>query len=31
LIIFFLIKEPNGLAKVWQTAKQRLRVWPLRF
>jgi len=31
LIIFFLIKEPNGLAKVWQTSKQRLRVWPLRF
>lgn len=31
LIIFFLIREPNGLAKVWQTAKQRLRVWPLRF
>lgn len=31
LIIFFLIKEPNGLAKVWQTIKQRLRVWPLRF
>ncbi len=31
LIIFFLIKEPNGLAKVWQTFKQRLRVWPLRF
>ncbi len=31
LIIFFLIKEPNGLAKVWQTVKQRLRVWPLRF
>jgi branched-chain amino acid transport system permease protein len=31
LIIFFLIKEPNGLAKVWHTIKQRLRVWPLRF
>jgi branched-chain amino acid transport system permease protein len=31
LIIFFLIKEPSGLAKVWQTIKQRLRVWPLRF
>lgn len=31
LIIFFLIKEPNGLAKVWHTFKQRLRVWPLRF
>lgn len=31
LIIFFLIKEPQGLAKVWQTFKQRSRVWPLRF
>ena len=31
LIIFFLIKEPQGLAKVWQTFKQRTRVWPLRF
>lgn len=31
LIIFFLIKEPNGLAKYWQTFRQRLRVWPLRF
>ena len=31
LIIFFLIKEPNGLAKYWQTFRQRARVWPLRF
>ncbi len=31
LIIFFLIKEPNGLAQIWQTFKQRLRVWPLRY
>ncbi|OQW69842.1 MAG: branched-chain amino acid ABC transporter permease [Proteobacteria bacterium ST_bin12] len=31
LIIFFLIKEPSGLAKVWQTFKQQSRVWPLRF
>jgi len=31
LIIFFLIKEPLGLAKIWQTFKQRARVWPLRF
>lgn len=31
LIIFFLIKEPNGLAKYWQTFRQRLSVWPLRF
>jgi len=31
LIIFFLIKEPNGLARLWQTFRQRSRVWPLRF
>jgi branched-chain amino acid transport system permease protein len=31
LIIFFLIKEPDGLAKIWQTLKQRAGVWPLRF
>lgn len=31
LIIFFLIKEPDGLAKIYQTCKQRLHVWPLRF
>lgn len=31
LIIFFLIKEPNGLAKIWQTFRQRASVWPLRF
>lgn len=31
LIIFFLIKEPNGLAQLWQTFKQRARVWPLRY
>lgn len=31
LIILFLIKEPNGLAKIWQTFKQRISVWPLRF
>ncbi|HSH73501.1 MAG TPA: branched-chain amino acid ABC transporter permease [Methylophilaceae bacterium] len=31
LIIFFLIKEPNGLARLWQNFRQRSRVWPLRF
>lgn len=31
LIIFFLIKEPNGLAKIWQTFKQQMHIWPLRF
>ena len=28
LIIFFLIVEPHGLAKLWSVAKQKLRVWP---
>lgn len=28
LIIFFLIVEPHGLAKLWAIAKQKLRVWP---
>ena len=28
LIILFLILEPNGLARLWQIGKQKLRVWP---
>jgi branched-chain amino acid transport system permease protein len=28
LIIFFLIAEPAGLARLWQVGKQKLRVWP---
>jgi branched-chain amino acid transport system permease protein len=28
LIIFFLIVEPHGLARLWQTAKEKLRLWP---
>lgn len=28
LIIFFLIVEPHGFARLWQIAKQKLRVWP---
>jgi branched-chain amino acid transport system permease protein len=31
LIIAFLIAEPHGLAKLWQTAKQKLRVWPFPY
>ncbi len=31
LIIIFLIAEPNGLARLWQTAKQKLRVWPFPY
>jgi len=26
----FLIKEPDGLARLVQIARQRLRNWPLR-
>lgn len=28
LIVFFLIAEPHGFAKLWSTARQKLRVWP---
>jgi branched-chain amino acid transport system permease protein len=28
LIIFFLAVEPQGLARLWQIAKQKLRIWP---
>jgi len=28
LIIFFLIVEPYGLARLWQIAKEKLRLWP---
>jgi branched-chain amino acid transport system permease protein len=28
LIIFFLIVEPNGLARLWQLTKEKLRLWP---
>jgi branched-chain amino acid transport system permease protein len=28
LIIFFLIVEPHGLARLWQVAKEKLRLWP---
>ena len=31
LIIFFLVVEPNGLARLWQIAKQKLRVWPFPY
>jgi branched-chain amino acid transport system permease protein len=31
LIIFFLIVEPAGLARLWQLAKQKLRVWPFPY
>lgn len=28
LIIFFLAVEPHGLARLWQIAKEKLRLWP---
>jgi branched-chain amino acid transport system permease protein len=28
LIVFFLIVEPHGLARLWQIGKQKLRLWP---
>jgi branched-chain amino acid transport system permease protein len=28
LIVWFLIVEPHGLAKLWAIAKQKLRLWP---
>jgi branched-chain amino acid transport system permease protein len=28
LIVFFLIVEPHGLAKLWAIAKEKLRIWP---
>ena len=31
LIIAFLIVEPHGLARLWQTVKQKLRVWPFPY
>jgi len=31
MIIFFLIVEPHGLARLWQIVKQKLRVWPFPY
>jgi branched-chain amino acid transport system permease protein len=28
LIVWFLIVEPHGLARLWNVAKQKLRIWP---
>ncbi|TWH75861.1 amino acid/amide ABC transporter membrane protein 2, HAAT family (TC 3.A.1.4.-) [Azomonas agilis] len=30
LIIIFLIKEPEGLARLWQRLRAQARIWPLR-
>jgi len=31
LIVFFLIVEPHGLARLWQIAKEKLRRWPFPY
>jgi branched-chain amino acid transport system permease protein len=31
LIIFFLIVEPYGLARLWRTTKEKLRLWPFPY
>lgn len=31
LIVFFLIVEPNGLARLWQIVKEKLRRWPFPY
>ena len=31
LIIFFLIVEPLGLARLWQLGKEKLRLWPFPY
>ena len=28
LIIFFLIVEPHGIARLWSTGREKLRLWP---
>jgi branched-chain amino acid transport system permease protein len=31
LIVVFLIVEPNGLARLWQITKEKLRLWPFPY
>jgi len=31
LIMFFLIKEPHGLAQIWRLIKEKLRLWPFPY
>ena len=31
LIIFFLIVEPRGIARLWQITKEKLRLWPFPY
>ena len=28
LIVFFLVKEPHGIARLWAIGKEKLRLWP---
>jgi branched-chain amino acid transport system permease protein len=31
LIVFFLIVEPLGLARLWRIGKEKLRLWPFPY
>jgi branched-chain amino acid transport system permease protein len=31
LIVFFLIVEPYGMARLWRTIKEKLRLWPFPY
>jgi branched-chain amino acid transport system permease protein len=31
LIVFFLIVEPYGMARLWHTIKDKLRLWPFPY
>ncbi|MEB2336228.1 MAG: branched-chain amino acid ABC transporter permease, partial [Burkholderiales bacterium] len=31
LIVWFLIVEPHGLARLWSTGKEKLRLWPFPY
>ncbi len=31
MIVFFLIVEPHGLARLWAIAKEKLRMWPFPY
>ena len=31
MIVWFLIVEPHGLARLWAIGKQKLRVWPFPY
>jgi branched-chain amino acid transport system permease protein len=30
-MVVILIVEPHGLARIWQIAKQKLRLWPFPY